>query len=78
MSQVLVRDLDPELMERLKHRAQRHGRSLQAELKTILEETARADARMEEARRRAELLREQFADRTFSDSSELIREDRDR
>ena len=40
MAQVLVRDLDPAIVEKLKARAADHGRSLQAELKAILEAQA--------------------------------------
>ena len=35
MAQVLVRQLDNKLVERLKKRAKEHGRSLQSEVKTI-------------------------------------------
>ena len=40
MAKVLVRDLEPAVVERLKARAAQHGRSLQKELKAILEEAA--------------------------------------
>lgn len=76
MAELLVCDLDPEVIERLKEHARIHGRSLQAELKYILErEAARKPVDHQAELRR---LREQFGDRTFSDSTELIREDRDR
>ena len=38
MSDILVRNISPETLELLKERAKRHNRSLQAEVKTILEE----------------------------------------
>ena len=38
MAQVLVRQLDTNVVARLKKRAKEHGRSLQSEVKTILEE----------------------------------------
>lgn len=76
MAQVLVRDLDPEVLERLKSRAKLHGRSLQGELKTILE--AAAAYSMSEARQASELWRRRLAGRTMTDSSVLLREDRDR
>ena len=41
MAQLLIRDLDPEDLERLKARARRDGRSLQAEAKRILQQAAR-------------------------------------
>ena len=77
MAQVLVRDLDADVVERLKTRARRHGHSLQKEAKAILEDAARRYS-MEEARRVAEKCHDRLAGRTFSDSAELIREDRER
>ena len=77
MAQVLVRDLDADVVERLKDRASRHGRSLQKEAKAILEDAA-SRYTMEEAREAAERIRRRLAGRTFSDSAELIREDRER
>jgi plasmid stability protein len=77
MASVLVRDLDPALVERLKVRAEENHRSLQKELKAILE-TAAAQATWAEARASIERVRQRFAGRQFSDSAELIREERDR
>lgn len=77
MPQVLVRDLDEVTVERLKERARRHGRSLQREAKAILEEAANAPT-MADARAAAERVRRRFAGRVFSDSAELVREDRER
>ncbi len=78
MAQVLVRDLETAVVERLKERARRNGRSLQKETKAILEEAAAKQPAMAEARLAAQRIRERFAGRTFSDSAELIREDRTR
>jgi len=77
MAQVLVRDLKADVVERLKDRARRHGRSLQKEAKAILEDAA-SHYTMEEAREAADRIRRRLAGRTFSDSAELIREDRER
>jgi plasmid stability protein len=77
MARVLVRDLDAAVVERLKARAQLHGRSLQKELKAILEEAA-AKSSWTEASSAAERVRQMLGDRQFSDSTELVREDRDR
>lgn len=41
MAEVLVRNLDEAVVEQLKGRARGNGRSLQAELKLILEQAAR-------------------------------------
>ena len=77
MAQVLVRQLDDKLVERLKKRAKEHGRSLQSEVKTILEEAvpdyAGAWKRIAGLKKNLEQ-----AGRTFSDSAALIRKDRDR
>ena len=43
MSEVLVRNLDESVVEQLKTRARGNGRSLQAELKLILEQAARPE-----------------------------------
>ena len=76
MAQVLVRNLEKTVVERLKRRAQRHGRSLQAELHDILERAARTD--ITDARRAAERIRRKLADREHTDSVELIGQDRSR
>ncbi len=76
MSQLLVRDLTAETIQRLKNRARRHGRSLQGEVKLILE--AAAGLSPDEARLVAEEWRERLAGTAHSDSTELIREDRGR
>jgi plasmid stability protein len=77
MSQLLVRDLDLHTIERLKARARSHGRSLQKEVKTILEEAA-TSLTMAEARQVAARWRRRLGGRKSSDSAELIREDRGR
>lgn len=41
MAAVSVRDLDDEVKRRLRVRAARHGRSMEAEIRTILEEAVR-------------------------------------
>jgi len=76
MPQVLVRDLDTTTIERLKARAQRTGRSLQGELKAILEDAAEQGT--VDPRALAERVQALFAGRHFSDSAELIRGDRER
>ena len=78
MSDILVRNLDPEVVEELKLRAKRHRRSLQAEVREIIEREVKP----------SRLSREEFLaiiDRIRSnappqttDSVDLIREDRDR
>jgi len=76
MAQILVRDLEDDVVDRLKSRAAQHRRSLQAEVKLILEEAAQMDKAT--ALRLAEEIRSRLKGRTMSDSTELIRELRDR
>jgi len=75
MPQLLVRDLDPDTVERLKLRARRHGRSLQGEVKAILE--AAATFSMSEAAAVAEGWQRKLAGGMYTDSAEAIRVDRE-
>ena len=80
MSQILVRDLDHDVVAQLKERARRNRRSLQAEVRIILEEAAdrsRRRANLEELLAVADRIRREAGPQT-SDSVNLIREDRDR
>jgi plasmid stability protein len=76
MSQVLVRDIEPMVLEKLKTRARQNGRSLEAELRLILQQAAGEPAAS--LLPEVERIRALFGGRTFSDSAELLREDRDR
>lgn len=76
MARILVRDLDESTVEALKARARANNRSLQGEVKAILEDVANdADRR----RRFREVVEARQAawktqGKTFSDSTEIIRE----
>ena len=76
LPQVLVRDLRAETVSRLKERAKRHGRSLQAELKELLESASRQSGL--DARALADRVRRQLSGRSHSDSVELLAKDRTR
>jgi plasmid stability protein len=76
MPHILVRDLDEATLKRLKARAKQHGRSLQGEVKVILEQAATLSVK--EAREVAEEWQRQLRGRKFSDSARLIRADRGR
>jgi plasmid stability protein len=76
MAQVLVRDVAPDIVNRLKLRAQRNQRSLEAELRIIFEDAVQEPA--QDRRAEVERIRALFAGRQFSDSAALLREDRDR
>jgi plasmid stability protein len=75
MAQLLVRDVPKEIVEALKRRATEHGRSAEAEHRAILEQALRPSrAGFWE---RAAKLREETRGRVLTDSTELIRQDRD-
>lgn len=81
MTQLVIENLDPNVLEKLKIRAQHQGRTLEAELKVILEMAAEGvDAATPKAAawERIDKARSKYAGRTFSDSVELLREDRQR
>ena len=77
MANVLVREIDERDLELLKRRALASGRSLQAELKRILELAARASDE-DAARAFAERVSAALGGRAHPDSAVLIRKDRDR
>ena len=75
MPNVLVRDLSPKALARLKARASRRGRPLQAELKGILEQAAKAGPDIAALAAR---IRRRLGGRRHSDSARLIAADRGR
>ena len=76
MADILVRGLDPKTVKTLKAKARRHGRSLQSEVKRLLERSAGAgNEELDELFRRWD---KQLKGKKFSSSAELIREDRER
>jgi antitoxin FitA len=76
MAEVLVRDLDSATVRKLKQQARENGRSLQSELKTIIESSVPLS--MAEFRATAERIRRSLGKRGHSDSVDLLREDRNR
>jgi plasmid stability protein len=76
MGSILVRSLDRKTIERLKGRARLNGRSLQQEVKALLERTADT-LPMCGTRRLSERWTRRLRRRSFTDSAQLIREDRD-
>jgi plasmid stability protein len=76
MSQILVRDLEPATVERLKVIAARSQRSVQALVKQLLDDLAAQDLYRDEFMRLADEIRERSGPQTTS-GVDLIREDRD-
>ena len=77
MGQVLVRGLDDEIIERLRQRAESHHRSLEAELREILDQVS-LQVDLATTRDLADRIRRKLEGRSHSDSADLIREDRER
>lgn len=75
MADLLIRNLDPEVLKRLKRRAKAAGRSLQSETKGILEQAA--GRTLDEALAVAAGWRKKLGKRS-TDSAQALREDRDR
>lgn len=80
MAQLLIRNLKEKTLKRLKSLAKRHGRSLQGEVKLIVEDAAETAMKWDEFRAQAEQWQKKLAATgvKFGDSAELIHEDRDR
>jgi plasmid stability protein len=77
MTDVRIRNVDPWVVESLRLRARENGTSLEGELKKLLRQEAMRPKRelAEELHHMRGELREKYG--TFSDSTALIREDRD-
>lgn len=76
MAELSERNQDTAAAKRLKARARLHGRSLQREVKAILEATAIYS--MDEARGVAKQWQRRLAGNAYRHSAETIREDRER
>lgn len=81
MAKLILDDLDPQILESLKMRATKHNRSVENELKAILqavvtEEAAKAQ-KMTTFRAEVDQMRQTLAAPNHSDSALLVREDRD-
>jgi hypothetical protein len=75
MSHLVLHDIDPRVIEELRRQADAHGREIEDEAKVVLEEAlglSRARALRAARRIRSELAG------PFTDSADLLREDRDR
>jgi antitoxin FitA len=78
MATLLIRNVPQDIVSRLKDRAKKRNRSLQQELQSIL--VAAATQSPEDLLKQASRIRAKLRKKgvTFSDSAELIREDRSR
>lgn len=78
MAELLIPDVEETVLRRLQERASIHGRTPEAEAGAILQEVL--EPRGPDAWAQVNALRERLAasGRTFSDSVDLLREDRER
>lgn len=78
MANVLIRNIPDEIVTRLKKMAQEHNRSLQQELRVVLENTVTRSSA--EIFQKASELRKKLRKKAihFTDSARLLREDRAR
>lgn len=76
MAEVLIRNLDEQTVVRLKERAARNDRSLQAELQMIVERASMLD--IVEGRALAARIRRKLSDRKHTDAVTLLADDRQR
>ena len=77
MANLTIRNLDDEVVDKLKARARAHHRSLEAELREILTSAARRPGR-EEFLALADRIAAMTPEATQTDSTEIIRKFRDR
>jgi len=77
MATLTIRNLDEAVVERLKQRAAENDRSLEAEVRSLLVEGSERMTRAEMAAR-AKAMAERTRGKIHGDSTDLIREDRDR
>lgn len=81
MASLHVRNVDDDLVARLKQRAVRNGRSAEAEhreiLKNVLEDDAASEARKKNWLTRADAFRKSLEGRSHTPSEILLRESRD-
>lgn len=77
MPNVLVRDVETTVLEKLKNRAAKSGRSLQSEVQIILTNAVRKIEPLSELET-ARKIRESLKIKNQSDSAALLREDRQR
>jgi len=77
MPDVLVRNVEDDILQELKSRAKKNGRSLQKELQMIFNSFARSgETKNLSDEETASKIKESLRGREFSDSAELLSKDR--
>lgn len=75
---ILVRNIDEKTLDKLKAKAEANNKSLQEELKTLLESHAGPDIEEVRAMARESIRKYKAEGKMFPDSTEEIRKDRNR
>lgn len=77
---ILIEDLDEKTVEKLERQAADKKRSLQADLKVIIEETVEQRERWKVWRERTRRIADEImqSGQTFPDTTQVLREDRER
>ena len=79
MADIIIRDLNPDVMERLEDLAKRHGLSVEEEVKDIIESVVPSPASsLTDPLEISDYWHQRLAGRMTSDNADLIREDRER
>ncbi|HEV2846797.1 MAG TPA: hypothetical protein VG477_18220 [Thermoanaerobaculia bacterium] len=79
MADIIIRDLSPDVVERLEDRAKRHGLSVEEEIRDIIEAVVPSPASsFTDPLEISDYWHRRLAGRMTSDSADLIREDRER
>jgi plasmid stability protein len=78
MATVTIRRLDDDVVRKLKAQAEANHRSLEAELRDLLSNEVRRSEQMRRFRTRAGRIARMTPDVAQTDSTQLLREDRDR
>lgn len=78
MADVLIRNIDKEILKRLKERAKENNRSLQEELKELVDGHAKPDIAETRNRVNEILIKYKASAKSFPDSGKELSEERDR
>ncbi len=78
MANLTIRNVDDDVVEALKARAKTHNRSLEAEIRQILQDRVKRPWTGAELRELADRIAAMTPDVQQTDSADLLREDRDR
>ena len=76
MAQIVIRNLESDVVDKLRVRAKQHGRSLESEVRTILTQTAGFSPH--QAKKAALAWQKKLSGQRFPDTTELLGQDRNR